>query len=147
MPVSVAPVGCPLGGQAKPGPQSEALVHATSHCGMQALPFPPSGAPNRLCVDVLAGTPGPRDHPSMKQLRPGPQSESLWQGRDMHMPVGPPSAPTPASDSSQYQPFGQSEASAHARASAGRGGAVTAAKAQIAKSRQTACRVVIYSTP
>ena len=102
-----------LGGQVNPGPQSEALVHATSHCGMQALPVPPS-AGNRLGVVALSGSPGPSDHPQIKQLRPGPQSELLWQASDMQVPAGPPAAPTPP-DSHAY-PFGQSEATEHARA-------------------------------
>jgi hypothetical protein len=74
----------------------------------------------------------------MKQRRPGPQSESLWQGSDMHVPVGPPSAPTPVP--SQDHPIGQSELFVHARASARRGDAVSAAKMQTVRT-QTARRV------
>jgi hypothetical protein len=104
-------------------------VHAISHCGTQPLPSPPSGAPSRLWVVALTGSPGPSDHPEIKQLRPGPQSELLWQGSDTHALADPPSAARPGVGSHAY-PFGQSDATEHARACACRGDEVIEANAQ-----------------
>lgn len=120
--------------------------HVTpTHRLPQAMPLIPLRCRTLQTATVLAGSPAPSDHPQIKQLRPGPQSESLWQGSDTHAFVDPPWTARPGVDSHSY-PFGQSESTAQARARASRGDAVAAANAENAKTQQ-ACRVLIVRSP
>jgi hypothetical protein len=119
-----------------PGPQSVAVTHGMSHCGTQALTGPHVCPPSAVVMHSV-----PR---SRSQAKAGAQSELVWQGSDMHVPAGPPSDARPA-DSHVY-PIGQSEAWAHARASACRGSKAVAANAENARTQQ-ACRVLIARPP
>jgi hypothetical protein len=108
-----------------PGPQAVFSLHPSAyHCGTQAL-LGPNGS------NVVM---------SRKQLSPGPQSELLWQGSDMHVPAGPPSDVVP--DDSQSNPFGQSVSAAHALvARASRVDNAAVRRAEQARSQQEAKRV------
>jgi hypothetical protein len=100
----------PMGWQVNPGPQSAVVMQGGSHCGRQVPHVvPPSAAVWMQRVGTLGLGSGPA--PECQHVRPEPQSELLWHGSDVHIPVDAPSVATPPG--SQSNPFGQSDATEH----------------------------------